>query len=113
MPVPVAAGWYGLGAGVLVGLALAIAGLIGLVGRARALRKQLDGFAALPLLKELELAQARAGIAERALSTVPALQLRASVALREIDEARERIRASLFTFSNGFGLLVSLVFGER
>jgi len=113
MPEPASAGWYVLGAGVLLGLVIAIVGVAGLLGRARALRKKLDGYAALPLLKELELAQARVDIGERALASLPSLQLRATRAFREIEEAREQIRASLFTASAGVGVLVSLVFGER
>jgi hypothetical protein len=113
MLVPAAVGWYGLGAGVLLGLAIALVGLAGLLGRARAFRKRFDAYANLPLLKELELAQARIDIGDRALASLPSLQFRATRAFREIEEAREQIRASLFTVSNGVGVLVSLVFGER
>ncbi len=114
MPSPATAVWYGLAAGVLIGLALAVAGVARLVVRARALRKQLDGYADLPLWKELELAQARFELAERALSTVPSLQLRATRAFHEIEEARDRIRDSVLTLSQGAGLLLfSLVFDER
>jgi hypothetical protein len=113
MPSAATTGWYALGAGVLIGFVLALVGIFRLVGRARALQKKLDGYADLPVLREIELAQARVSIGERALESVPSLQLRATRAFGEIEEARERIRTSLFTFSNGFDVVFSLVFGER
>ncbi len=113
MPSPGGAGLYGLAAGVVIGLLFALAGIIGLVRRAKLLRKHLDSYADLPLWSELELAQARIDIAERALSGVPSLQLRALRAVRDIEDARDRIRTSLFTLSAGVGLLLSLVFDER
>jgi hypothetical protein len=113
MPSPAAVGWYGFGAGVLIGVVFALVGLFRLLAPARALRKKLDGYAELPLLKEFELAQARVGIGERALASVPSLQLRASRAVREIEDAREQIRASLSRLSNSAGFIFSLLLGER
>ena len=110
--LPEHAGLYLLGAGIAAGLCLVAAGIAGVIRRGVALRTRLDGYAELALFKEVELAQARVAIGERALATVPSLQLRATRALREIDDARERIRASLFTVSTGIRLLFSLVFDE-
>jgi hypothetical protein len=110
--LPAHAGFYLLGAGIAAGLCLVAAGIAGLVRRGLALRTRLEGYADLPLFTDVELAQARIAIGERALDTLPALQLRATRALRELDEARERMRASLFTVSTGVRLLFSLVFDE-
>jgi hypothetical protein len=113
MPSPASAGLYGLVAGLLIGFLFALVGVIGLVRRVQRLRTRLDSYAGLPLWKELELAQARVDIAERALSALPSLQLRATRAARDIADARDRIRTSVFTLSNGVGLLLSLVLGDR
>jgi hypothetical protein len=113
MALPGGARLYVLAAGVLIGLMLVAAGALGLVSRGIALRKRFEGYAELPVFKDAELAEARLAIAERAVGTVPSLQMRANRAMREIDDARERIAASLFTVSTGVRLLFSLVFDER
>jgi hypothetical protein len=113
MPSPASAGFYGLVAGVLIGLAFVLAGLSGLVSRALALRKRLDAYADLPLWKDVELAQARIDIAELSLSRVPSLQLRATRAFEAIENARGRIGTSVLTVSTGVALLFNLVFDDR
>ncbi len=109
MPSTAIAGIVALVAGIVIGLGFAVAGVLQLARPAFALKARLESYAELPLLKDIELAEARLGIAERALDRVPTLQLRATRALGEIDTAREQIRTSLFTGSGGVGLLMSVL----
>jgi hypothetical protein len=105
-------GLIAFGVGAVVGIAFIVAGVIRLARPGLALKARLDGYANLPLFKELELAEARLAIAERALSRAPILQQRAIRALRDLESARDRVRGSLFNESAVTGLLLAVLIGE-
>jgi hypothetical protein len=112
MPDSPFAGLLALGCGIAIGVGFVIAGALRLVRSGLALKGRLDGYAALPLLREIEGSQARLALGTRAIDRFPSLQLRAVRALEEIAVARDAVRRTLFTMPALTGLLLNVIFDK-